>query len=417
MSGRSADDLSPLTIVKALPKNATRAKTQQTWLEAVYQSEMFMHKREDGLQTIFAVAKILAFHAEWATMTTRPTWAILMERTGKSRRTIARALAELRDAGLLGIVSGGSTPETRPMALSHIEGNLASVYVLAVPSPLTVIPGEAQDSSRPVDKDGTPTGLTLVESNPYTHAREKNPHEPLRGTTSDGASRNDDSQPWRTGPLWPSHVTPKRKEERWAAGFALRFRLGKHAPISDKALAAICSKFYFAGWTNRDVLYAIDHIPEGKPWPHDGATGVRNIGAWLIYRLKAWQADGTVIKSLTQREQADHAHRLAQQRATEEKAAHQREQAHRVTPAAVQALRKRTTTLIDLRKRLHRLEDTLGITHYAPAPTAIPDVQGQTTIPRALVESPMQCPHGDTTEHLPTGQPRCPICRNKKNIM
>ncbi len=227
-----------------------------------------------------------------------------------------RALADLRAAGLLGIVQTGSTPEFRPLALSHIEGNLAAVYVLAYPHALEACADETLDS---VDIDDTPTDLSEGKIPFHAHARESSHHEPLRGTDLDHATREQKSQPWRTGPLWSRHITPKRKDERLRAAWAVKMSLLGAKNLSDHALASLLRPFHLAGWTISDILYALDHRPDGTLWPHSGMQGVKHTQGWMMYRLSPWIDEfGTVRISHTQQIAADHALRLAQQRAVRE---------------------------------------------------------------------------------------------------
>lgn len=80
-----------------------------------------------------------------------------MEKSHKSRRTIARVLHELREAGLLGIAVSGTTPQFSPMALADVEHNIASIYVLAKPATLELLP----DVHNSVDELGTQRLLSV----------------------------------------------------------------------------------------------------------------------------------------------------------------------------------------------------------------------------------------------------------------
>jgi hypothetical protein len=58
----------------------------------------------------------------------------LMERTGRSRTSVARWLRWLRARGLLGVVESGTTPRCAPMALATDTLNRAALYVLCEPA-------------------------------------------------------------------------------------------------------------------------------------------------------------------------------------------------------------------------------------------------------------------------------------------
>jgi hypothetical protein len=75
-------------------------------------------------------------------------------------------------------------------------------------------------------------------------------------------------------------------------------------------------RFFRAGWTVVDLAWAIDHRPDGTPWPHDGAHGVLNPRGWLAHRLRAWRDDrGEPIRSRSQRAAAERARERAVQEA------------------------------------------------------------------------------------------------------
>ena len=61
-----------------------------------------------------------------------------MDIAGLRRSTVAKYLRLLRDAGLLGLVETGTTPQFRSF-LHRLEGNRAAVYVLCVPAPASSV--------------------------------------------------------------------------------------------------------------------------------------------------------------------------------------------------------------------------------------------------------------------------------------
>jgi hypothetical protein len=71
----------------------------------------------------------------------------------------------------------------------------------------------------------------------------------------------------------------------------------------------IAAPFLAAGWTPRDLLYAIDH-PPGDHGQHRLSAKVRHPVGWLRWRLGLWlDADGAALRSLSQirAAAADHA--------------------------------------------------------------------------------------------------------------
>jgi hypothetical protein len=254
--------------------------------------------RADRRATTLAVADVLAYSADWASMTTRPTWAVLCARTGRSRATVARALALLRGAGLLGVVATGRSAGYGPMALGNQAE--AAVYVLAVASPLSLVAGA-------VDEDETPTGVAGSSDPPGARVSQaKSEAEPLRGQIIDAASRPTLPRFHRNDPVWSGTATTQRKDERQAAAIELQRRLPPLRRTSTAWIAAATREFMLAGWTVNDLHHALDRRPDGSRWPHDGATGVQQIGRWLTFRLAVWKDDhGTVLRSPSQRVAAE----------------------------------------------------------------------------------------------------------------
>lgn len=305
---------SKLVVYRAVPAGSVRAASQGAFLSAVRDSAHLARLRRDGYATVYEVAKHLAWCASWDTMTSRPTWALLAERTGRSRATVHRALVHLQAAGLVGIVATGRSGQYAPAAIDAGAAE-AAVYVLCVLSPLA-----------PVDEHETPTGASPGGNLP-THAREPGDcsSEPLRGRPVSSAARpgatvGPDDEP--SGRLTAGEARDRRQDERLAPARALRNRLPVLRRISDRHVASLIRSFVLAGWTTSELVHAIDRRPDATPWPHDGANGVGNVGAWLAFRLSAWRdPSGTVQPSPGRRAALERHERLARQRAEREAAA------------------------------------------------------------------------------------------------
>lgn len=314
---------SALSVAIALPQGASRAPGQAAWRRAVRDSPALDRLRADRRTTILAVADQLAFHADWTSMTTRPTWAVLEARTRRSRATVARAIATLRDAGLLGVVATGRSAGYGPMALGNQAE--AAVYVLAVRSQLHLVDETG-------DEHETPTRVAGSSSPPGAReVLETTKAEPLRGLPHGAATRPGVLAPSRQQPLWSGSATARRKDERRSAAAELQRRSFPLRRTSTAWIASATREFMLAGWTINDVLHAIDHRPDGSNWPHDGATGVQQVGRWLTHRLGAWRdPHGTVLRSPSQRSAADAAH--ARALAVARAAAHEELMANRSAP-------------------------------------------------------------------------------------
>jgi hypothetical protein len=111
-------------------------------LDDVVQHPAMLQRRGDFQARAHQLAQRLAAYADWETMLTRPTWAVLMAETGMARSTLASYLAWMRRVGLLGLVAHGTTPELSPAILAdpvHAGGNEAAVYVLIAPRALRLV--------------------------------------------------------------------------------------------------------------------------------------------------------------------------------------------------------------------------------------------------------------------------------------
>jgi hypothetical protein len=317
-------------VARAVPAGSSRAASQVAFLAAVAAHPDLDRLRVDGRATVLEVAKHLAWTASWDTLTTRPTWEALCERTGRSRATIARALGRLRAAGLVGVVATG-----RSGAYSRAKVDAgtaeAAVYVLCVPSPLS-----------PVDEVETPTDASPVSETHPPHARaSESSAAPLRGRLL-AAARLSAPVGHDLVPEWPlrpaegleSGLEPSRPADgrdlpndakdgrRLGPARALQGRLPVLRRISDRHVASVVREFVLAGWTTSELVAALDRRPDGTAWPHDGAAGVDNVGAWLGYRLGAWRDEaGTVRTSPGRAAQAERVERIARQRAERDRAA------------------------------------------------------------------------------------------------
>ncbi|MCA2230266.1 helix-turn-helix domain-containing protein [Nonomuraea aurantiaca] len=144
--------------------------------------------RRDAYASLMAIAWVLARCADGTSMTSRPTWAVLIERSGRSRSTVALWLRWLRERGLLGTVTPGSSVRLREGtqcgAIDDGLGNIAAEYVLAVPGAPDddVAVGEPRQAPArrsqkavffPVEESRTPSGFPSVggEPSPRTRAR------------------------------------------------------------------------------------------------------------------------------------------------------------------------------------------------------------------------------------------------------
>lgn len=324
----SDDDI----VSKVIPRGYLRPATQGQWRTVMRDAIDLAPVRRDKHDILMAVATMLMWHADWDTLTTRPTWKRLIEHcqatTGRgSERSIARAIAMLIEMQLIARVAGGRLAEHSP---GDTTTNDAAIYVLLVPSRL-----------RTVDGNGSPPQLQLGIPLPVRarEATDNDPSEPLRGAhlpvpaqaPADPQSGTD----WHA-PLWPGWQTTGTNGARLLASAELQRRLPVLRQISTADVRSCLREFWLAGWTVQDLHHALDWRPDGTRWPHDGANGIGPTGVrgWIAYRLAPWTSEGTPRRSFGQDAAARRAEELARQRAQRERQAAERAQ-HASTPPPV----------------------------------------------------------------------------------
>jgi len=302
----------PLSVARVIPAGRSRAAGQRQWLAEVRAHPDTGPLRADAWRNLVAVAEGLAAYAGWTTMTTRPTWAKLQERAGLSRRTVAKWLAWLRARELLAIVSGGTTSAFSPGVLLAGGDAEASVYVLLVASPVSLVADPEQGFR-------TPSRSPEVTS----PARARGEIRNLQACPAD-----------RPGPVWPALQRPAGKQERRQAAEELQRRLPPLRRISAAYVAALCREHFLAGWTVSDVVHALDHGPGGAQHWH--TADVRHVPGWVRSRLDAWRTDpadprSPLRRSPGQQAEGERTRLLALARARAERAAAERAAAS--TPA------------------------------------------------------------------------------------
>jgi len=102
----------------------------------------------------------------------------------------------------------------------------------------------------------------------------------------------------RGGPDWATTVPTSRFAMLIAADW-LRHRLPVFARCSRKLLRHLCKPYWHAGWTNRDIVHAMDHRPGLFGQPTGVLISPERIAApkaFIASRLAAWRTpDGTIL--------------------------------------------------------------------------------------------------------------------------
>jgi len=265
------------------------------------------------------------------------------------------------------VLETGSTPLTRPMALtlpdgtvlSRLdEGNRRAVYALRLPlapdealrwaaqaTAAEAAQGSAQEAVAPAEAAGV-SGDEQTPADPSDTGRDqRKPGSvgdkkgwptcssfPFREKTQGGYAREaklvDNS--WShasdlSGPTTKMDALRARWEQEqariWAgrvptSGFEmliaaawLAARLTVFARLTRKGARAVCRAFWAAGWTNLDIVHALDHLPaafgarSGTPIGRGPGDGLDADQAWwwIQTRLAAWRdADGRPLRGYYQ---------------------------------------------------------------------------------------------------------------------
>lgn len=348
-----------------LHMQARLADSQAQWLRDVDAHITDLPLRADAKQHRRTIARMIGFNADWHQLITRTlTWDTIAAHVGLTRRSVARHLRALHEAGFLGRVAAGRSAAAKQAAGwtgPEADHNDAPVYALTTPTP-----------TDPVDTNVTPPTLSGHKEFPARARETKPPHRAAaRHSINEAPAASGGSTTQhpahRDLPAWPSHVPAKRKEERVQAGLALQARIPALRKLSAKHIAALTRVFMLSGWTVSDLHHALDTRPDGQPhghfvngaWtPYTGADGIpaARLGHWVRFRLAHWLDNHDTPREApsqhaARRRQAEAQRRAAQTRRRQEREAQRRanyadaeyQQAKAEALAFIRSLNARTT--------------------------------------------------------------------------
>jgi hypothetical protein len=239
---------------------------------------------------VLELARVLARHANWRTMTFwRPREQACAE-IGSSRDSskplsvsaYKRARQVLEKRGLLGLVAQGWTSALRAGVLDDRTATSA-VFVLAIP----------RRKQRLRSTGGSPR-----VNGPLTGFRRK-PSKALRAREADRKVKsqtpkikNEKARASRGQPLLPRRgiaslaAVPENRSEALGAARVMQGRFRVLGRLSPEHLRHLTRPFFAAGWSPRDVLHALDHSPGGRQYGY--TNGVHSPAGWMRSRLAAW---------------------------------------------------------------------------------------------------------------------------------
>ena len=296
--------LSRLAIVRAIPGGSKRARNQRGYLRAVVTDPVIASLRADRRRVVLELARILARHADWRTMTAwRPRERACAE-IGSSRdpskplsiSAYKRARQVLEERGFLGLVAQGWTSSLRAGALDDGTGTSA-VFVLTIPRRKQRLRSDREPSR----VNGPLTG-SRREPGIAPRAREASPEI----KSEDPEVKGEKARAPRGQPVLPPAgvaplaAVPENRTEALAAAQVMQERARLLRRISAEHLRHLARPFFAAGWSPRDLLHAIDHEPGGRQ--HAYTSGVRSPAGWIRSRLAAWSGPNSVpLPSRSQR--------------------------------------------------------------------------------------------------------------------
>jgi hypothetical protein len=325
-----------LAIFRAIPAGSRRARDQGSWLRAVVADPEIAALRADRRRAVLELARVLARHADWRTMTSWRPRALACDEIGSSRdpsrplsiSAYKAARRVLEERGFLGLVAQGWTSALRAAVLDD-HSSTSAVFVLAIPRRKERLP--SADEAPPVNR---PLAGSRREPDIAPRAREASPEvKPEKAR----APRGQPVLPRASAALLGA--TPQNRSEALAAARAMQERVRLLRRISGEHLRHLARPFFAAGWTPRDVLHALDYEPGGRQ--HGYSTAVRSAVGWIRFRLAAWLGpDGIPLPSRSQQLAGARRRVLAEQAARREAAA-----SARVADYPAQAARARELLL------------------------------------------------------------------------
>lgn len=274
-------------------------RTALDWAKALFSSPWFTQRRSDSASRLRLLVRALALHASWEDHSTWPTWERLMAATGWSRSTMSSWLAELHRLGWLERLEHGSTPQFRPMALQHVEGNRAAVYQLRIPVEATSDPSTNPEVST---QTRTPT-TSRTSSFSRKHVLPTRANSIIHSQAGKAQVRSTNAGP--TGPRLDEGQgrffdlrVPTTRAQMLAAAAELKLVERALWRLSPRAIRALIKPWWSAGWTNSDVLHALNHTPAiggSRKSDRCPAGQLRRPDGWIRHRFSHWLDTGTPL--------------------------------------------------------------------------------------------------------------------------
>jgi hypothetical protein len=302
-----------LEIVRAIPPESRRPRSQGAYLKALASDPELAQLRADARRTVMELARIWARHADWHLMTTWRPRALACAEAGSSRdprrplsvTAYKAARRWLEQHGYLGLVAQGWTSSLSAAALDD-GSSTSAVFVLTVPRRKPVL--RSPDVPEPVNRPLARPRSGLLQP---PHAREARAGNPKSNTdrASPGLSRVP-----RPGDPWPTWKNPEKRSDGLASAEVIRSRARLLRRLSPEHWRSIVRRFTAAGWAPGDCLHALDHGPDGRA--HGYSADIRSVAGWARWRLSLWlDPQGIPLRSPSQLRAAERERIRAEQSA------------------------------------------------------------------------------------------------------
>lgn len=344
---------SSLAKIAATPTGHYITTDGAQWLHIVHNDYDFRNHRADFTQNIHTVCRILSEFIDYESGIIRLTWKSLAEKTGLSRRTIARILRILKINQLLTVIASGRSATKTPRGQK--QQNLAPVYALLIPTP--PMPKPSADNSYFHDEHGN---LFITGTPSPLRDRKISYKQAITEGIFDSFCKQSYARYARTH---KNSLEKKRQSlkadyssqrQRKLALTHLARTVQHHCfdlrGISASAILEILTPFFEAGWTVRDVLYALEYSPAHQPYNTKNATGMRSVKKWLDLRMTQWTQQGQILPSRTAVEEQDYRQRQAER--TQAK-----EVSKKVTAPSVDVKRHIKVALLGEKKARHQFPE------------------------------------------------------------
>lgn len=300
---------STIARLTALPADHVYTCSPTQWLQAVKERIDISSRRADFRATFDKICDALSYALNPETGTLCITWSALAKLASTSTSSVQRILRLLKEHQLLTVIASGRSATMAPKGQE--KKNLAPVYGLTVPTP---------PSSKDLEVDDSfydDNGYLFVTDCPSPLRDEKiSYHRAIREGLFDqfckqryalyAHTHRDDIEKKRQG-LQDSYPTLKAKQQ--AITHLVRV-LQHHCfdlrSLSATAITGVVQPFFEAGWTVRDVLYALERRADNSAYNTRGAAGMRSVKKWLQLRMSQWMSQGEVLPSRTAIEEQKH---------------------------------------------------------------------------------------------------------------